>query len=285
MKETLIHSDSITTGSARSDAATLLALRNLTVVYNGAVLATEGVSIRVGPGEIVSLLGANGAGKSSTLKALSGLLTREGGAATCDEMTILGEDVSSAPAHRIVALGAAHVPEGRGLFKDLTVEENLKMGGFGVPRARLMAAMEEAYTLFPRVAERRFQLAGYLSGGEQQMVAIARAMVSSPKLLMLDEPSLGLAPQIIDAIFDALILLRDSKGLGVLLVEQNARLALEVSSHAYIMENGRVVMAGAADDLSRRDEVRALYLGISTDGSRRSMRGVKRYHRRRRAML
>ena len=272
-------------GAAKGEHRPLLSARNLSVVYNRAVLAVEGLSIEVMPGEIVALLGANGAGKSSTLKALSGLLAREGGAATADVLKIGATDVIDAPAHRIVELGAAHVPEGRGLFQDLTVEDNLKMGGYSVRRGDLLAAMEEVYALFPRVAERRRQLAGYLSGGEQQMVAIARAMVSRPKLLMLDEPSLGLAPQIIDTIFDSLIALRETQGLGVLLVEQNARLALEVARHAYIMENGRVVMSGEAEELARRDEVRGLYLGISSDGSRRSMRDVKRYHRRRRGQL
>ncbi|WP_428929551.1 ABC transporter ATP-binding protein [Marinibacterium sp. SX1] len=272
-------------GDAARDGALLLSARNLSVTYNKAVLAVEGLNIEVRASEIVALLGANGAGKSSTLKAFSGLLKRENGATSCDALEIAGEAILTAPAYRIVELGAAHVPEGRGLFQDLTVEENLKMGGYSVKRAALLEAMDEVYALFPRVAERRKQLAGYLSGGEQQMVAIARAMVSRPRLLMLDEPSLGLAPQIIDTIFDTLIALRDAAGLGVLLVEQNARLALEVARHAYIMENGRVVMSGAAADLAQRDEVQSLYLGIASDGARRSMRDVKRYDRRKRGQL
>lgn len=260
----------------------LLSVSNLRIFYNKAICAVSDASLRVSPGQIVCLLGSNGAGKSTVLKALSGILEREGGEVVDGEARILGQAIESLSADAIVSLGVAHVPEGRGLFSQLTVEENLHMGGFTQPRDALSNSLDQVFSLFPRLAERRRQTSGYLSGGEQQMVAVARALMSRPRLLILDEPSLGLAPQVIDVIFNALLRLNRELGLGVLLVEQNARLALEVSNYGYIMENGRVVLEGAPDVLSADSDIKEFYLGFSSAGNRKSMRDVKHYKRRKR---
>jgi branched-chain amino acid transport system ATP-binding protein len=261
----------------------LLEAANLQIVYDRSILAVRDVSLSVPQGGIVALLGANGAGKSTVLKAISGVLAREEGEIVEGTIAIEGISVTHLAADAIVRHGVVQVPEGRALFADLTVEENLVMGGYTRPRGESTAALEEIYVLFPRVRERRRQVAGYLSGGEQQMVALGRALMSRPRLLMMDEPSLGLAPQIVDAIFETVQRLNRESGLAVLLVEQNAHLALSIASYGYIMENGRVVLDGTPDKLAANADVQEFYLGgAGTGGTRRSMRDVKHYKRRKR---
>ena len=232
----------------------LLSVRDLTVHYGG-IEAVRGISLDVQAGELVSLIGANGAGKTSTMGALGGLL-KAGGSLTYD-----GVDLSSLPAHERVGRGLALVPEGRGIFAKLTVLENLKMGAYcRNDRAQIAHDLAQQLAQFPRLAERRGQLAGTLSGGEQQMLAIARALMSRPKLLLLDEPSMGLAPILVEQIF-RLIERIAGEGVAVLLVEQNARQALEIAQRAYVMESGAITLSGEARDLAADPRVRAAYLG------------------------
>ncbi|WP_332688809.1 ABC transporter ATP-binding protein [Bosea sp. (in: a-proteobacteria)] len=259
----------------------MLALNNLQVLYDRSIQAVRDVSLAVPEGRIVALLGSNGAGKSTILKAISGVLTQEEGEIIAGDIRLHGESIASASPRTVIARGIVQVPEGRGLFATMTVEENLLMGGFTRSLAEVQEGLEQIFSLFPRVKERRRQIAGYLSGGEQQMVAIGRALMGRPRLLMLDEPSLGLAPQIVDTIFDTLITLNRETGLTVLLVEQNAQIALQVSSYGYIIENGRVVLDGAAEALRSNSDVQEFYLGFSS-GERKSMRDVKHYKRRKR---
>lgn len=259
----------------------MLALNNLQILYGRAIEAVRDVSLEVPAGSIVALLGSNGAGKSTILKGISGVLYQEDGEIVSGSIHLNGEKISGSAPRDIVKRGLLQVPEGRALFATLTVEENLVMGGFTRSRAEAAADLERVYALFPRIKDRRTQISGYLSGGEQQMVAIGRALMGRPSLLMLDEPSLGLAPQIVDAIFDTIISLNRDSGVTVLLVEQNAQLALQTASYGYIMENGRIVLDGPADKLRRNDDVQEFYLGFS-GGERRSMRDVKHYKRRKR---
>ena len=263
-------------------AAPLLAFRNIQVVYDNAIEAVRDVSIDVPEGAIVALLGSNGAGKSTLLKAMSGVLYAEEGALDNGTIHFRDEDIGALLPDAIVRRGLVQVPEGRRIFPALTVEENLTVGGFTIPAATVRERRDRAFALFPRLAERRAQIAGYLSGGEQQMLAIGRALMAGPKLLALDEPSLGLAPQIIDRIYDVIASLRRDLGLTVLLVEQNAALALEIADYGYILENGRVVLDGPAERLLRNEDVREFYLGTGGGGERRSMRDVKHYKRRKR---
>ena len=229
----------------------MLSVKNVQVLYDRAIEAVRDVSLDVPAGTIVALLGSNGAGKSTILKAISGVLGQEDGEIVNGAIRLDGEQISGRSPAEIVRAGLLQVPEGRSLFATLTVEENLRMGGFTRSRAESAEMFERIYTLFPRVKERRSQIAGYLSGGEQQMVAVGRALMGRPRILMLDEPSLGLAPQIVDGIFEAIIALNRDSGLTVLLVEQNARLALEVASYGYILENGRIVLDGPSAKLQR----------------------------------
>lgn len=259
----------------------MLALNNVQILYDRAIEAVRDVSLEVTAGAIVALLGSNGAGKSTILKSISGVLYQEDGEIMSGSIHLEGEKISGRSPRAIVQKGLLQVPEGRALFGALTVEENLLMGGFTRSRAETAEGLERVYSLFPRVKERRTQTAGYLSGGEQQMVAIGRALMGRPRLLMLDEPSLGLAPQIVDAIFEAIIALNRQSGLTVLLVEQNAQLALQTASYGYIMENGRIVLDGPAEKLRANDDVQEFYLGFS-GGERKSMRDVKHYKRRKR---
>jgi branched-chain amino acid transport system ATP-binding protein len=258
----------------------MLELRNVQVLYDRAIEAVRDVSLSVPKGAMVSLLGSNGAGKSTILKAISGVLGQEDGEIVSGSILLDGEPLTGA-ASDIVRRGVIQVPEGRALFAPLTVEENLLMGGFTRSRAESRTGLERVYELFPSVKGRRHQIAGYLSGGEQQMVAIGRALMAHPKVLMLDEPSLGLAPQIIHDIFEAVIALNKDLGVTVLLVEQNAQLALEITTSGYIMENGRIVLDGPAEKLRSNPDVQEFYLGIAK-GERRSMRDVKHYKRRKR---
>ncbi len=232
----------------------VLRVENLKVDY-GPIHAIKGISFSVHRGEVVSLIGSNGAGKTSTLRALSGVLPCQG------SVVLNGKDITKLPSHKRVALGLAHSPEGRGVFPNLTVHENLLMGAFSInDRALIAKNLEKGFSRFPRLRERRNQLAGTLSGGEQQMVAIARALMISPELLLLDEPSLGLAPLIVSQIFEVIQEL-NALGTTILLVEQNARLALKKSHRAYVLETGQVKLSGFSKDLLDNDEVQKAYLG------------------------
>jgi branched-chain amino acid transport system ATP-binding protein len=235
----------------------LLSIENLSVHY-GAIQALHGVSIAVEPGEIVTLIGANGAGKSTTLRAVSGLLKASGGTITFD-----GKNLAGVAAHKILRLGMAQVPEGRGIFPNLTVDENLDLGAFARDNRKDVASdRERVFALFPRLKERLLQRAGTLSGGEQQMLAIGRALLARPRLLLLDEPSLGLAPQLVQTIFK-IIREINASGTTIFLVEQNAHMALRVAHRAYVLEVGSVVMQGDAKKLAASDEVKKAYLGIA----------------------
>lgn len=260
----------------------MLAMHNVQIIYGGAIEAVRDVSLEVPAGQIVALLGSNGAGKSTVLKAISAVLDAEDGKIEKGSIRFIGEAIERESAHRIVGKGLVQVPEGRRLFSTLTVEENLVAGAHLQARRSFMEARDYVYGLFPRLADRRHQIAGYLSGGEQQMVAIGRALMSRPKMLALDEPSLGLAPLIVSEIFSAIKALRDSNGLTILLVEQNASRALAIADYAYIMENGRVVLDGTSEELRRNADVREFYLGISAQNDRTSMREIKHYKRRKR---
>ena len=232
----------------------ILNVENINVYY-GAIHAIKDVSFEVLDGEVVALIGANGAGKSTTLKTLSGLLRSKTGT-----IEFMGEDIMHTPADKLVARGLAHVPEGRRVFAQMTVEENLEMGAYTRSNSEIAPGLERVYGHFPRLKERRRQVAGTLSGGEQQMLAMGRALMSSPKLLMLDEPSMGLAPILIEQIFQIVQDLHKA-GTTILLVEQNAQMALAIASRAYVMETGKVTLSGSGEDLLHNDDVRRAYLG------------------------
>ncbi len=223
-------------------------------VYYGAIHAVKGVSLEVNEGEIVALIGANGAGKSTILKTISGLMHPRSGS-----ITFMGKDISHVDAHKLVHQGLAQVPEGRRIFLQMSVQDNLEMGAF-TQKDVSKEDLERMFTLFPRLKERRKQIAGTLSGGEQQMLAMSRALMSHPKLLMLDEPSMGLAPILVDQIFDIIKELH-AQGTTILLVEQNATKALQIADRAYVLETGAVTLSGTGAELSRSDEVRKAYLG------------------------
>ena len=260
----------------------MLNVNNVQIVYDNVIEAVRDASLSVDEGQIVTLLGSNGAGKSTILKGISGVLYPEDGDIIGGTITLNGESLIGRKPDEIVRSGVVMVPEGRQLFEPLTVEENLMMGGITRSRSGATEALENVFDIFPRVKEKRSTIAGYLSGGEQQMVAIGRALMSSPRLLMLDEPSLGLAPQIIAEIFAAVSDLSKQNNVSVLLVEQNAELALSIASYAYIIENGRVVMDRPPDKLMDNEDVKEFYLGFSESGHRRNMRDVKHYKRRKR---
>lgn len=261
----------------------MLTITNLQVSYDRAVEALRDVSLEVRAGQVVALLGSNGAGKSTVLKSISGVLYPEDGEIIGGTIAHEGETLADRSAHEIVRRGIVQVPEGRRLFDKLTVEENLLMGGYSRPAREISDSLDRVFALFPQVKLSRNRVAGYLSGGQQQMVAIGRALMARPRLLLLDEPSLGLAPQIIAEIFAAIRALRDDQRLTVLLVEQNAQLALSVANYGYIMERGRVVLDGAPAKLLSNDDVKEFYLGVQAGGQqRRSMREVKHYKRRKR---
>jgi branched-chain amino acid transport system ATP-binding protein len=264
-------------------AKQILALNNVEVIYDQVILVLRGLSLAVGEGEIVALLGSNGAGKSTMLKAISGLLPSEDGEITQGEIVYEGKRIDSRDAAEIVRLGISQVMEGRRVFEHLTAEENLRAGAYSRRRnGSLQEELELVFTYFPPLYERRRQAAGYLSGGEQQMLAIGRALMASPKLLMLDEPSLGLAPRLVAEIFEIIQRLNAELETTVLVVEQNARSALEIATYGYVMENGRIVLDGPADQLARNPDVMEFYLGLTEAGERRSYRAVKHYKRRKR---
>ncbi len=260
----------------------MLALTNVQIVYDNTIEAVREVSLMLGKGRIVALLGANGAGKSTTLKAISGVLYPEDGEVKAGQISFEGRPLAGMAPDRIVRQGIVMVPEGRRLFDQLTVEENLLMGGYTRSAADSRRGLERAYALFPRLTQKRTTVSGYLSGGEQQMVAIGRALMSEPKVLMLDEPTLGLAPQICEEIFAIVTRLCRQDGVSILLVEQNAQMALTIADDGYIMENGRIVLDGPAEKLLRNEDVREFYLGFGEGGSRKNMREVKHYKRRKR---
>jgi branched-chain amino acid transport system ATP-binding protein len=260
----------------------MLEIKNIQVHYNHVVEAVRDVSLTVEDGQIVALLGSNGAGKSTVLKTISQVLFPEEGEILHGQMQYDGLDLVTKNANQIVKAGIVQVPEGRRLFDTLTIEENLLIGAFSRPISELQDSLDEIYGLFPQLADRRKTLSGYLSGGEQQMVAVGRALVAKPKLLMLDEPSLGLAPQIIDKIFEVVTHQNKTNGLSILLVEQNAEVALSVADYGYIMENGRVVLDGYADELKKNDDVKEFFLGFSESGERKNYSEIKHYKRRKR---
>ncbi len=232
----------------------LLTVDNMNVYY-GAIHAIKGISFEVAQGEIVTLIGANGAGKSTTLKTVSGLLRSKTGSINFE-----GKDIGNVAPHKLVSLGLAHVPEGRRVFLQMTVEENLEMGAYTQKSGNVDSHLERVYELFPRLKERRRQIAGTLSGGEQQMLAMGRSLMSSPKLMMLDEPSMGLAPILVDQIFEIIKTLHQS-GTTILLVEQNARMALSVADRGYVLETGKLVSTGTGAELLKDESVKKAYLG------------------------
>jgi len=264
-------------------ADTILSVNNIEVVYNHVILVLKGVSLGVPKGRIVALLGANGAGKTTTLKAISNLLRAERGEVTKGSIVFDGAEVQALSPTALVRRGCIQVMEGRHCFAHLTVEENLLTGAFTRRdgAAAVRADLERVYEYFPRLKERRAALAGYTSGGEQQMCAIGRALMSRPKMILLDEPSMGLAPQLVAEIFDIVRNLNEREGVSFLLAEQNTHMALKYASYGYILENGRIVMDGEAKALAENEDVKEFYLGMA-EGQRKSFRDVKHYKRRKR---
>jgi branched-chain amino acid transport system ATP-binding protein len=261
----------------------VLKLNNVEVVYDRTILVLKGISFEVPEQRIVTLLGSNGAGKSTTLKAISGLLRPERGDITTGSVELGGERIDHHQPEEIVRRGISQVMEGRRVFDDLTTEENLLSGAHTRPRlAEIKRDIDAVYEYFPRLAERKTLKAGYLSGGEQQMLAIGRALMARPKVMLLDEPSLGLAPLLVEEIFEIIQRLNHEEKLTVLLVEQNAAMALSIAEHGYVIENGRIVLDGPAASLRENADVKEFYLGLTEVGARKSYREVKHYKRRKR---
>ncbi len=269
--------------AAKSTAPTLLNVNGIEVIYNHVILVLKGVSLVVPEGGIVALLGANGAGKTTTLRAVSCLLSGERGQVTKGTIEYKGEKINGLTAYDLVRRGVVQVMEGRRCFAHLTVEENLLTGAYtrGASRAQVAADLEKVYAFFPRLKTRRTSQSGYTSGGEQQMTAIGRALMAQPKMILLDEPSMGLAPQIVEEIFGIVQNLNAKEGVSFLLAEQNTNIALRFAHYGYILESGRVVMDGAARELAENEDVKEFYLGISKEG-RKSFRDAKFYRRRKR---
>jgi branched-chain amino acid transport system ATP-binding protein len=269
--------------NAVSPSGDILSVNNIELVYDGAILVLKGVSLSVKHGGLVALLGANGAGKTSTLKAISRLVQAERGELTRGTIAFDSEDTGTLPPDALVRRGCVQVMEGRRCFGHLTIEENLLTGAYtrrdGISAVR--ADLERIYTFFPRLRERRRSQAGYTSGGEQQMCAIGRALMSKPKMILLDEPSMGLAPRVVEEIFEIVASLNAELGISYLVAEQNALIALKYAQHGYVMENGRVVLEGTAEELRSNDDIREFYLGVSGN-DRVSFRDTKSYSRRKR---
>ena len=265
------------------DTAPLLTVNNIEVIYNHVILVLKGVSLSVPRGGIVAILGANGAGKTTTLKAISNLLRAERGEVTKGSITFKGDEIQNLSPSELVKRGCIQVMEGRHCFGHLTIEENLMTGAFTRTdgRAAINRDLEMVYNYFPRLKERRKSQAGYTSGGEQQMCAIGRALMSRPTTILLDEPSMGLAPQLVEEIFEIVRDLNDQEGVTFLLAEQNTNIALRYATYGYILESGRVVMDGDAKELRENEDVKEFYLGIGGEG-RKSFRDVKHYKRRKR---
>ena len=260
----------------------MLDLTNVEVLYSDVILAVKGVTLRVPEGGCVALLGANGAGKSTTLKAVSNMLSTEDGRVTQGEIKYHGERIDGRDPAAIVRRGIVHVMEGRRVLRHLTVEQNLVVGGHMESSGQAVRRrLDEVYSRIARLADLRDRTTGYLSGGEQQMVVIGRALMAAPKLIMIDEPSLGLAPLMIEEVFAVLRAVR-AQGIGLLIVEQNTRVALEIADYGYVMESGRIVLEGNAGELAANEDVREFYLGLSLENERRSFRDVKHYKRRKR---
>jgi branched-chain amino acid transport system ATP-binding protein len=272
-----------TAGISPAAAAPVLAVKNIEVIYDHVILVLRGVSFEVPQGKIVALLGGNGAGKSTTLKSISTLLASERGQVTKGSIEFRGRRVDQLAPGDLVGMGMVQVMEGRHCFAHLTVEDNLITGAYTRPirGAGLQDALERVYAYFPRLKVRRASLAGYTSGGEQQMVAIGRAMMAKPGMLLLDEPSMGLAPQMVAEIFEIVRELNQKEGVSILLAEQNTNVALKYADHGYILESGRIVMDGPARTLAENKDVKEFYLGLSSEG-RQSFRDMKSYRRRKR---
>jgi len=261
----------------------LLKITNLETTYNDVILALKGISLEIPQGGIVALLGANGAGKTTTINTISGFRTSLDLAIEDGTIEFFGENLNDKEPHEIVSRGILQVPEGRRIFGELTVEENTLIGSFSVKdRGKLEANKKRVYGYFPILEERRNQAAGYLSGGEQQMLAIGRALMAEPKLMMLDEPSLGLAPLIVREIFSIIQKINQDEKKAILLVEQNAKMALSIAQYGYILENGRIVMDGASEKLRKDRDIMEFYLGFTEVGVKKSFREVKHYKRRKR---
>ena len=265
------------------DNDVIMSVNNIEVIYNHVILVLKGVSLEVRRGGIVALLGANGAGKTTTLKAVSNLLGAERGDVTKGSIIYEGERVDKRTPNDLVTRGVIQVMEGRHCFEHLTVEENLLTGAYTRKDggAAIKDSLEKVYTYFPRLKERRTSTAGYISGGEQQMTAIGRALMSNPKMMLLDEPSMGLAPQLVEEIFEIVKSMNEQENLSILLAEQNTNVALRYAKYGYILENGRVVMDGEAESLRENEDVKEFYLGLSAEGQK-SFRDVKNYRRRKR---
>jgi len=265
------------------DTAPILRINNIEVIYNHVVLVLKGVSLTVPRGGIVAILGANGAGKTTTLKAVSNLLKAERGEVTKGDIQFEGNEIQELSPSDLVKRGCIQVMEGRHCFGHLTIEENLMTGAYtrSDGRARIQDDLEMVYTYFPRLKERRKSLAGYTSGGEQQMCAIGRALMSRPSTILLDEPSMGLAPQLVEEIFEIVKSLNSNEGVSFLLAEQNTNIALKYATYGYILESGRIVLDGKADELRENEDVKEFYLGVGGEG-RKSFRDVKHYKRRKR---
>jgi branched-chain amino acid transport system ATP-binding protein len=263
-------------------SASILKINNIEVKYHEVILVLKGVSIEVPRGGIVALLGANGAGKSTTLKAISGLLKTEDGEVTDGAIEYEGQHIHHQHASNIARMGIVQVIEGRRVFEHLTVEENLKVGAHLRKTGSVREGLELVYHYFPRLREKRNELAGLVSGGEQQMTVVGRALMTEPKLVLLDEPSMGLAPKLIHEIFKIIIQLNQEQHISILLVEQNAKLALNVAPHAYVMETGRIVMDDSSEKLMQNEDIKDFYLGLTDKGGKKSFREVKHYKRRKR---
>ncbi len=266
-----------------SNEKMILKINNIEVKYHEVILVIKGVSIEVPKGGIVTLLGANGAGKSTILKAISGLLRHEDGEVTDGSIEFMGRRIDKLGAEKIAKMGIVQVIEGRRVFEHLTVEENLKVGAHMKKYGRSVKdGLEMVYNYFPRLKEKRSEIAGFISGGEQQMTVVGRALMTSPEMILLDEPSMGLAPLLIHEIFNIITKLNQEENISILLVEQNAKLALNVAPYAYVMENGRIVMDDTAEKLRENPDIKDFYLGITDIGRRKSFRDVKHYKRRKR---
>jgi branched-chain amino acid transport system ATP-binding protein len=260
----------------------LLLVNNIEVIYHNVILVLKGMSLQVNEGQIVTILGNNGAGKTTTLKAISGLLASENGKVTDGFVQFMGQRIDRTSPEKIVRMGIFQVMEGRRVFGDLTVEENLVIGGHTNRNTRKMKQdMEKVFRYFPRLVQRRHTLAGYISGGEQQMLVIGRGLMASPRLMLLDEPSMGLSPLLVSEIFEIIKRINKEEGVTIVLVEQNARLALSIADHGYVMENGRIVLDDEADKLSENADIKEFYLGL-TEVGKKSYREVKHYKRRKR---
>ncbi len=261
----------------------LLIVNNIEVIYHNVILVLKGMSLAVNKGQIVTVLGNNGAGKTTTLKAISGLLKSEDGEVTDGQIRFMGERIDRKYPEEIVRMGIFQVMEGRRVFEDLTVEENLIAGGHtNKSRSKMKRDMGAVFDYFPRLRERKNVLAGYISGGEQQMLVIGRGLMATPNLMLLDEPSMGLSPLLVSEIFSIVQRINKEEGVSILLVEQNARLALTIATHGYVMENGRIVLDDTVARLKENADVKEFYLGLTEVGKKKSYRDVKHYKRRKR---